>query len=263
MRTATLAFAGAIETRSGQDAGVKPRMAPERTEQPLTKLIPSAPAKYRAKPWPGKLMAVGMTITIHALLTAIVIYDWNRPKSVTAPDDTIIVTLLPLAPDEPAKRENRGVVAAEVPTKPALAELPPPVTELPRPPAVVVAEPAIEPPPIPADGGKDNQLAQTMQAYRQAIMAELAAERSYPRGPLLAGYEGAGTILFHIDRDGRLLDVAIETSTGRKALDRAALALVRSAAPFPAVPPEMPDRLEVSLPIRFLIITANTAVAAR
>lgn len=208
-------------------------------------------------------MAIGVTIAIHVLLTAIVIYDWSRPKMATAPDDMIVITLMPPAPDEPAEREERGVIATKAPPKPALAALPPPIVELPKQPAIVAAEPAIEPPPVAADGGKNDQLAQTTQAYRQAIMAQLAAERSYPRGPLLAGYQGTGTILFHIDRDGRLLDAAIETSTGRKALDRAALALVRRAAPFPAVPAEMPDRLEVSLPIRFLIVEPNTMVAAR
>jgi TonB family protein len=94
-----------------------------------------------------------------------------------------------------------------------------------------------------------------MQAYREAMLAQLAAERDYPRSALLSGYQGIGSVLFHIDRDGRLLDVGIETSTGRKALDRAALALVRRAAPFPTVPAAMPDQLEVSLPIRFMILT--------
>jgi TonB family protein len=207
-------------------------------------------------------MAISVTIAIHVLLTALVIYDWNRPKRATVPDDTIVVTLLPPAPDEPAKREERGVIAAKVPPKPALTELPPPIVELPKQPVIVAAEPAIAPLPVADDGGKSDQLVQTTQAYRQAIMAQLAAERSYPRGPLLAGQQGTGTILFHIDRDGRLLDAAIETTTGRKALDRAALALVRRAAPFPAVPAEMPDRLEISLPIRFLVVEPNTMVAA-
>lgn len=263
MPTSALAFARAIETRPFQGAGAKPLVAAERTARPPIELVAPGPSRYRAKPWPGRLIAIGITIAIHVLLTTLVIYDWSRPKRVTAPDDTIVLTLIPPAPDEPARREERGIIPAKVPPKSALPELPPPMVELPKQPAIIAAGPVIELPPVAADGGKNDTLAQTMQAYRQAIMARLAAERNYPRGPLLAGYQGTGTILFHIDRDGRLLDVAIQTSTGRKALDRAAMALVRRAAPFPAVPAEMPDRLEVSLPIHFLIVEPNTMMAAR
>lgn len=262
MPTSALAFAGAIEIRPAQEAGAKPLVTAERTTRPLTELA-AAPSYHHAKPWPRRLLGLGVTIAIHALLTAIVIYDRGWPNRAMAPDDTIVVTLLPAAPDEPAQREERGVVAAKRPLKPALAERPAPIVELPQPPAVVVAATIIEPSLNPADGGKDNQLAQTTQAYRQAIMAQLATARRYPQGPLLAGYQGTGATLFHIDRDGRLLDVSIETSTGHKALDREALALVRRAAPFPAVPAEMPDRLEIRLPIRFLIIEPGTMAAAR
>ncbi len=208
-------------------------------------------------------MAIGVTIAIHVLLTSIVIYGWSRPKRATAPDDAIVVALLPPAPDKPAKREERGIVAAKVTPKPALTELPPPIVELPKQPEIIAVQAAVELPPVAADGGKNDQRAQTTQAYRQAIMTQLAAERNYPRGSLLAGHKGAGTVLFHIDRDGRLLDATIETSTGRSALDRAALALVRRAAPFPAIPAEMPDMLEVSLPIRFLIVEPSARLAAR
>lgn len=262
MPISALAFVGATETRPSQGAGAKPRVAAERAAPPLTEPA-VAPSPYRAKPWPGRLIAIGVTIAIHVMLTALVIYDWSRPKRVMVPDDTIVLTLMPPTPDQPAKREERGIVAAKLPPKSALPDLPSPIVELLKEPAIVASGPDIELPPVAADGGKNDTLAQTTQAYRQAIMAQLAAERSYPRGPLLAGYQGTGTILFHIDRDGRLLDAAIETSTGRKALDRAALALVRRAAPFPAVPAEMPDRLELSLPIHFLIVEPNMMVAVR
>lgn len=262
MPTSTLAFAEAIGTRPGPGAGVNRRVALNRTAWPLADVVVPALSRYRAKSWPGRFTAIGVTIVIHVLLTALVIYDWRQPQRAAAPDDAIVVTLLPPAPDEPAKREERGGIAAKVPPSPALAELPSPIAELPKQPVIIVAEPAVASPPVVMDGGRNDRLAQSTQTYRQAIMAQLAAQRSYPRRPLLAGYQGAGTILFHIDRDGRLLDAVIETSTGLKALDRAALALVRRAAPFPIVPAELPDRLEVSLPIRFMIVEPNTMMMA-
>jgi protein TonB len=55
-----------------------------------------------------------------------------------------------------------------------------------------------------------------------------------------------------IARDGRLIDVRIDTSSGSPALDAAELAAIRKAAPFPAVPGEMPgDPVILVLPITY------------
>jgi protein TonB len=104
---------------------------------------------------------------------------------------------------------------------------------------------------------------QATNAYSHASLARIQAQRSYPRGALLSGAEGNGSIRFTIDRVGHLLDAAIVTSTGRKALDRASLALVRRAEPFPAIPPGLPDELAITMPIRFLIVRPEQRVAAR
>ncbi|MFD2136940.1 energy transducer TonB [Novosphingobium resinovorum] len=38
-----------------------------------------------------------------------------------------------------------------------------------------------------------------------------------------------------------------------RTLDRAALDVVRRAAPFPAIPEGLPDELEITLPVEFLV----------
>ncbi len=264
MPTSALALAGVIAIRpsEGTEVASRPEPAMSATVPRLLTLIERPPSRYRYRALAARIVALGVTAAVHVLIAAVVIYDWRRPETAAPPEDMITVTLVPLTPDQAARKPERGTIAREVPPKPAVDRLPPPIVDLPRQLPVIAAEPVIETP-APVDAGKDDQLAQATQAYRRAIMAQLAAERRYPRAALLDGYQGVGAILFHIDRDGRLLDVAIEASTGRKALDRAALALVRRAAPFPAVPTEMPDRLEVSLPIRFLIVEPSTTMAAR
>jgi protein TonB len=55
-----------------------------------------------------------------------------------------------------------------------------------------------------------------------------------------------------IARDGRLIDVRIDTSSGSPALDAAELAAIRKASPFPPVPGEMPgDPVILVLPITY------------
>ncbi len=53
-------------------------------------------------------------------------------------------------------------------------------------------------------------------------------------------------------RDGRLIDVSIDTSSGRPAIDAAELAAIRQASPFPPVPQGMPgDPVILVLPINY------------
>lgn len=99
--------------------------------------------------------------------------------------------------------------------------------------------------------------------YRQALFEKLAAQRHYPEAARLRHYQGDGAILFRIDRGGKLLAASMERSTGRALLDRAALSQVQRAAPFPEIPPELPDELAVSMQLQFLILLPSRQMAAR
>ena len=53
-------------------------------------------------------------------------------------------------------------------------------------------------------------------------------------------------------RDGRLIDVRIDKSSGWPLIDAAELETIRKSAPFPAVPSDMPgDPLILILPIHY------------
>jgi protein TonB len=55
-----------------------------------------------------------------------------------------------------------------------------------------------------------------------------------------------------IARDGRLIDVRIDSSSGSSALDAAELAAIRKASPFPPVPAGMPgDPVILVLPMNY------------
>lgn len=99
--------------------------------------------------------------------------------------------------------------------------------------------------------------------YRQVLFARLAEHRDYPEAARLRNYQGDGAVSFRIDRGGNLLDAAVERSTGQAMLDRAALRQVRRSAPFPQIPPELPDELVVAMPLQFLILQPGRQMAAR
>ncbi|HLO79166.1 MAG TPA: energy transducer TonB, partial [Magnetospirillum sp.] len=63
---------------------------------------------------------------------------------------------------------------------------------------------------------------------------------------------GLTRLRFILDQQGDLISVEVAESSGNSALDRAALAAVRRAAPFPQPPNTMPaSALNFEIPFRF------------
>jgi len=88
--------------------------------------------------------------------------------------------------------------------------------------------------------------------YEQVLFSWLVRHKQYPMLAQRRGLEGRGSVRVRIDRGGRVLDRAVEASTGEKMLDDAALDMVRRASPFPAVPAEYSGgSFEFVAPIEF------------
>lgn len=219
---------------------------------------------YRGRP--GRGVALGVTALVHVAIAVVLIRDWRWPETPKAIDETIAVTLLPLASDRPAVASPPAVPAKQRKPEPAPATSAPPIVTLPSVAPIAAVESVIAPDTQPAaatDGGADDRMAQVADHYRRAVSSQLASQRHYPDTALLHHYQGEGIIRFRIDRAGRLLDAAIATSTGRSSLDQAALAMVRRSDPFPIIPAELPDQLDISLPLRFLIVDRQTSMVSR
>jgi periplasmic protein TonB len=78
--------------------------------------------------------------------------------------------------------------------------------------------------------------------------------RRYPAAAKSRGEHGIVHVLFRLDRQGRVTGSRIVRSSGFKALDNAALELVRRAQPFPTPPSDLTDaQLELSMPINYLL----------
>lgn len=52
-------------------------------------------------------------------------------------------------------------------------------------------------------------------------------------------------------RDGMVTDVWVKASSGFNALDLAAVDTIRNAQPLPRIPSELPDQLNISMPVAF------------
>lgn len=84
-----------------------------------------------------------------------------------------------------------------------------------------------------------------------ALVAWLAAHRHYPEEARRDGVEGAAVVRFTVDREGRVLAVALLRGSGSEALDGAAVAML-SGARVPPFPAEMPGAEQtVTVPIQY------------
>lgn len=98
--------------------------------------------------------------------------------------------------------------------------------------------PAPLPGPQPADGqaGPGRQ----RNDYLSRVFRHLESYRASERNARAANQHGRVVTRVTIARDGGLLEVTLDTSSGRSNLDAAELDAIRQAAPFPPVPANMP-----------------------
>ncbi len=118
----------------------------------------------------------------------------------------------------------------------------------PAPPAEAAAPPAPALPPA-----ERISLAGLQSNWQGRVLERLAEFRRYPAGARSRREQGVSHVRLRVNRAGQLLALRLERGSGHAELDREALATVRRALPLPAIPPELPDELELLLPVEFFI----------
>lgn len=128
---------------------------------------------------------------------------------------------------------------------------PRPVTETPAPrqqqPSLAAAPPSppLLPGPSETPPGRDS--------WEGRVMAKLERFRRYPHAARARRIEGVVQMRVSVARDGRLLALSVEQSSGQPTLDQAALDTFRRAEPLPPVPDERPAPVELSFPVEFFM----------
>lgn len=89
--------------------------------------------------------------------------------------------------------------------------------------------------------------------FQRALQRHIARFQKYPARARAGGLEGTVQVLFLLERDGSVLDVWVQSSSGQKILDDEAIETLRRAEPLPTIPSELPGQLRVLLPIAFAL----------
>lgn len=156
------------------------------------------------------------------------------------------------APQEAPKAEEQKLEQEMPPPPQQQADLTVPKAE-PKP----IDEPKPEtPPPAPETRAppKSERVGRFTEAASNAYDARVAGHlRRFIRYPMEArGASGTVVIRFELNRAGDVIGSEIKRSSGKAVFDRAALAIVRRASPFPPFPPAKPeDRDSYVAPVEF------------
>lgn len=138
------------------------------------------------------------------------------------------------------------------------------LAEAPRPPISTAVDPAArEPRPVPPDpvGARAGGAAAPAFAaysssasyseYRHRLRDHIRPHQFYPAEGRAQRMQGVVQVGFVVERDGTVLEIWVETSSGFAALDAAAMDTVRRSQPLPYIPASLPDAMDVLLPIGF------------
>lgn len=194
------------------------------------------------------------------------------PPEIDVPPPEPVMEQPVIEPAPPEPEPEPEVVPIEPPPpppepKPAVIE--PPKVEAPKPPPVRKPAPkkAEAPKPRPAatadtgenranrqegrtaTGGAGGRSTAAVASWRSQVQAAILRNKPAPDNDR----EGVARVGFSVARNGGLGGLRLTVSSGSATLDAAALAAVRRAAPFPAVPDDVDAPVSLEVPIRFQI----------
>lgn len=89
--------------------------------------------------------------------------------------------------------------------------------------------------------------------WEARLMARLERCRYYPAAARSRRQQGTAWVRASIDREGRLLALRLEQSSGQPMLDDAALQTFRRAQPLPPIPDELKAPQELVVPVEYYL----------
>lgn len=206
----------------------------------------------------GGRRSIGLifTIVIHVVLIGALIFQvsfrYNKKVSPTLTVFDVAPTAAPPEPETPVEPEK-----VEKPPEPKPPVIVPEirlpslnpmtiVTPEPSPPVPKVTAPEPRPPAPKASDAKPT--------WQGQVLAALNKVKRYPRGASARREQGMPWIRFTMNRQGRILSVTLERSSGFSALDDEAVSLPRRAQPIPKPPEEVEgDTIELVVPVEFFM----------
>lgn len=237
------------------------------------------PWRIERKHW---FVALGLAALLHIAIFLRLPSAGDANKAVDPGAQAITIALAPMPSPEPAaKPEPKPNPKPEPKPKPKPSPKPKPKSK-PEPAPQPKPQPMPEPNPIPSPepapeqsssppqpneqlaraentapkpkAGATGGLRDAPPDYRATLAAWLERYKEYPRRARRLGQQGTTVLHFIIDRNGKVLEWDIRSSSGHRLLDDAVENLIRRANPLPAMPDSMTvSKLELTVPVSFAL----------
>lgn len=193
----------------------------------------------------------------------------ERPLSKSAPAEEFIAqieiekpsspkaTPMPEPEPEPVSLEPEPIVQETEPVvqEPVLRQVPENVLISPD----TVFKPKQEP--LPQQFARANPFEEEAARYKRAregflqlVRSKIEGAKYYPRWAREKGYEGIVKVELTIMYEGKVAEVKMVDSSGYEILDKAALATIKRASPFPKLPRDLGEKLNLTVPIVYRLV---------
>ena len=239
----------------------------------MTALTLHLPERNGASRWVGAGAAI---VAAHvAIVASLVLWDQRAPVEPHL-TTAISVSLAPVESASPETQDQDLPVGPNMQQAEAAPEVPPKTEDKPvetkvEPPAQPQAEVTLPreeehkeiekpkqeaAPPAPETRAmpKGERLGHFSEAASNAYLARVAGHlKHFIRYPMEArGASGTVLVRFELNREGEVIGSEVKKSSGSSVLDRAALATLRRASPFPSFPAAKPEAHDSYLvPVEF------------
>jgi protein TonB len=209
---------------------------------------PLRPKRQGPKMDTDKLVGIGITIAVHAVILALALTAVHVTHTKVLQELSVQIT-----------PEKRQVVEDVKPlpkmAAPSVITVPPPeftVRTVTPPPVMAQQTPVATPAPPAPVALPSKASGETRDSYLGRLLAQLNRFKQYPRAARQARIEGVVMLHFVMNADGKVESFDIAKSSGRPVLDAEALALIQRAQPLPALPADFPTRtLDAVVPVEF------------
>ncbi len=215
-----------------------------------------------------RLFGMGGVTSVALMIAAGALLSWTGYQAVRAPDALNVFNISPpSAPPEQPSEIPPGPEQIEKEKQQPLPDTPdiaPPEVAVPS--ANPLPQPVARPVPDPGPPVKDTtapeskpvppapQASTGKPTWEGLVLGALNKVKRYPREAGFRRQQGVPWIRFVMDRDGRVLSVRLERSSGFRPLDDEAVALPKRAQPLPKPPADVAgETIELVVPIEFFM----------
>lgn len=222
----------------------------------------------RSTPAARRVFSMALVIAGHVAVGIIAFYQGVVvPQQVDIP---LTVTMVENpAPDLPLPEPPAPTLAPDMmkppPVQVAMPIIPLAVEAPPRPNAITVATAPPAPKqnatsdagPTPVTTAVSPPSQGTPPAdYMSRLLAHLNQAKRYPMAARRLRHQGVVMVRFTMDRGGHVVAARLEQQSNYKLLNDEAMELLARAQPLPPLPEDMPDRIELVVPIDFSLKAA-------